>query len=285
MNKDIAVVKDALSMFSFKQEKQMYIWRSRFVSLNGDLHLSLFSRHKNDCLPIYEKFHHVVQDVWNIGAIVDRLEWMRKKAIEDDELKNKWMYYASLDIEHFHIEMRAIMNYVAEIIYHMADDNKKGQLPKKSFRKLLNWILKKTGNRELLGEELALIVLSAERWFNKLFPVRDAIMHEGGYSLVFGEPEDGILFQVLNKRNINIVNTLSNKLIMHNDTNVIYFDRYAAILFSYLLVFLDQLAGTVQPILKGKTLNSLDQNSENYCFGFAVINRWMENLISVSDDN
>lgn len=98
--------------------------------------------------------------------------------------------------------------------------------------------------------------------------VRDALIHSGAFTLVFGDPKDGILFQI---HKDPIRNLISHDILMFNE-NVAYFERYAAIYFSHLLVFLEQLAEVLKEKYKIKTVaKDASCNSP----GFDIILDWM----------
>ncbi len=177
-----------------------------------------------------------------------------------------WLPYASVDIEHFHIEHRSIMDYVAELVAHIA--NKYGKVPE-TYRKLMNWV-SKAGNRNRLGEDLAMVVESA-RWFPDLRGIRDSLIHRGGFTLVFGSPRDGILFQVLKD---HVKNLIDHKFLMFNE-NVVYFDRYAAIYLARLFVFLELLAET---IYQRHEFNSIGHSASCSSPGFYTVVGWMNSL-------
>lgn len=207
MSQEVKVIQKALSLFS-NHEKMGLVWSGKFVSLSTDLRFWA-QQNKNLIQPAI-LIQRIIQDIWNIGTLIHRLSWFRTAPIDKDFLSHMWMPYASVDIEHFHVELRSIMDYTGEIISHVA--NKHGQVPD-SFNKLFYWVARKQGNRKRLGEDLALVVESAA-WFPKLRGIRNALIHSGGFTLVFGSPKDGILFQVYKDMASNLI---EHKTIMFNE--------------------------------------------------------------------
>ena len=59
---------------------------------------------------------NIVWDLWNIGTLIERLEWTDKLAIAGTLDKGLWNRYCSLDIEHFHVEARSLLDYAASRI-------------------------------------------------------------------------------------------------------------------------------------------------------------------------
>jgi len=271
VDNNIETVKSARNLFVLQSDNNQYIWCGEFVSLFSDLQLN---RDKN---LIFAKtttlMMYIMQDLWNVYTLIERLEWTQKKACDDDYLNRNWMFFASVDIEHFFIELRSVMNYVAEITY--CTSKKRGQLPKQdfetaSFEKLQNWVKKSPGNKERLGEELSQVIESA-KWFPSIRTIRNTLIHKGGFALVFMEPKDGILFQVIE----GFKNLVNDEIIMYND-NVVYFDRFAAIYCSNFLLFLEKFAENIRTNLQ------IDYSNSNPRSGFPrVLIQWMDSIINL----
>ncbi len=270
MTKEIKIIEKALSLFP--KDKNGPHWSGQFVSLSVDLTFN--AQQNTDLRKPAMLTNCIVQDIWNIGTILHRLSWLRTAPIDREFIDHMWLPYASVDIEHFHVELRSIMDYVGEIVAHVS--NKQGQVPE-SFRKLFNWVSHKQGNRKRLGEDLAAVVESAE-WFPNFRGIRDALIHSGGFTLVFGTPKEGILFQVFKDMANNLI---EHKTLMFNE-NVVYFDRYAAIYLAHLFVFLEFLADT---IYKRQNLNSIGHGASCNSPGFNIIVTWMNILKTILEKN
>lgn len=272
MENDIEVLKGARKLFICQKGKQRVEWLGEFISLYSDIHLKsyenrIFPRTNSLIIKIF-------QDIGNIGIILERLEWMRQKSYEDEYLHQNWMSFASVDIEHFFVEFRSIMDYVAEIIVITA--KKRGQLPKEvskttSFEGLKNWVQKSPGNKARLGEEISEVIESA-KWFSSIRSIRDELVHEGGLTLVFMEPKEGILFQVYS----GFKNLVNHEIIMYN-YNIAYFDRFVAIYFSHLLLFLEGFAKAIRSILE---LKHIDIKATGGCSN--VVIGWMDSIIDMN---
>src|SRR5262249_46711722 len=83
---------------------------------------------------VHSYLESIVQDIWNIGSLIERLEWMVQLTAAGQLTEDSWRMFAALDIEHFHIEVRSILDYAALSI-RAVSGKKSGQLPD-SFRKL-----------------------------------------------------------------------------------------------------------------------------------------------------
>jgi hypothetical protein len=264
--KDIEILKKAQSLF-VSNETGVSL-KGDFVSLVADLRIA--HALKKVSIDQVVKTNFIIQDIWNICTIIHRLDWFREQAIKEKALDNMWLPYASVDIEHFHIEFRSVMNYAAEIISNAS--GKPGQIPV-SFRKLFKWVKENSGNRKRIGEGLAVIVESAS-WFPAIRGVRDSLLHLGSFTLIFGSPKDGILFQVVMNGSTDLI---YHKQLMLNN-NVVYFERYAAIYLAYLFCFLESLSGV---LYKALNIDRTGDNAKCSSPGFHIVSRWMEELINI----
>lgn len=140
-----------------------------------------------------------------------------------------------------------------------------------SFRELYQWLGKNPGNRARLAEEASESVSSAS-WYSQLRDIRDAILHHGAFTLVFGSPRDGILFQVHSgfQRRI-IIDTL-----MWNE-NVVDFQLYAGLYFAKTLVLLERFGR----ILAARVPQQLPHpDARSYHPGIAIMRNWMSRLLA-----
>jgi hypothetical protein len=180
-----------------------------------------------------------------------------------------WFYYAQVDIQSFHIEVRSIFDYVAKAITGVSPKPK--TMPP-SFRRLLEWVKK---NPSRMSSDLRQLLLDQSDWFLQLRTVRDDLIHQGGYPLVFGSPSDGILFQIYQAQNVPRV---VRPILMHNQ-NVAYFDRYAALIIARTFCFLEAVAPRLRdlsglaPRPAGTTCSS--------GIGYDLIRTWMERLLAL----
>lgn len=254
---EISVIEHALTMFHTK-DNECYVC-SNFFDLGINLRIA-----GNSSAPIFSK---VTQDLWNVATLLARLEWMRSLAHQGNLHNEAWRSFSSLDIENFFVQMRSTMDHVAEILQRLLQKGK--QLPE-SFRKLRE-SLQKYRNR--LPVEIANIIEAAS-WFDQMRSARDALVHQGGFSLVFCEPQDGILFQVYGKGHDGY---FSHPSMMFND-NIVRFDRFASLLVSNLLVFLDHIGVA---LYKTTTLSMKVGPVQSSCMGFPLLQQWMNELVCV----
>lgn len=209
-------------------------------------------------------FHLVTQDLWNMGTLISRLVWMRKLSVAGSMPKDLWRVYSSLDVENYFVQLRSLMDHAAHIINLMAP--KPNQLPD-SFSTLRNSFEK---YKNKLDQNVLACIISAD-WFDELRDIRDELVHSGGFSLIFGEPSEGILFQVYKKNNSKLI---SNEHLHYNE-NVVYFERYASLQFANLLIFLEDLGNALHTSL---SIHLTEYNTRSYCSGFQDLQQWIFDL-------
>lgn len=261
MNNDQHVLAEALKLFH-DNERGLHI-KNVFVDVEISLRAnSAFDDNIN--LKVGKLFQQTWQDIWNISTLLDRIEWLRKEAIKNRIPENKWRDYTQVDIEHFHTEIRSAMDYVAQIVAIFSKCD--GQLPQ-SFNRLHQRIAKFKNkiNKEIFS------LIQKTHWFSDIRHVRDSLVHYGGDTVVFCRPQDGILFQIYDSKQSNLIN---KKYMLFNE-NVVYFDKYAALYYAHILVFLDSLGGIL--------INSLPNRNgiggvRSYSAGFYIAKEWIGNL-------
>lgn len=194
----------------FSTSKFLNVWEKITFNSKTDEKFSVVSH------PI----QHILQDLENIETVIERLEWQNTMRKTKNLSDGRWMSYAGYDIDRFHLEIRSIFDYIAEIIMKVSDNPKNIRGEGRSFNKLKKWLAKDNGkNSQILGNDLAVLVLSAD-WFDDIKKVRDESVHNGGFTAVFPEGEM-ILFQVLK----GYESLVSIPEVMYND-NVVNFEPY-----------------------------------------------------------
>lgn len=257
---------------SFLQTQFIEVQRAIFIENKDDKY--------NKVYPYIKKIN---RDLINIGIIIERIEWLKSIALEKKEIHVSWHRYVAVDIEHFHTEIRSIMDYIAQTIGILLPNG--GQLPD-SFRKLYEWTNK---NSSRIDSGIESIIKYASSWFIDMKDVRDAIVHHGASTIVFGGPQDGILFQIYNS---NLDEKIGyEKIIMFND-NIVFFDKYAALYIARVLYSIKELSKALASIISSSketdikssikseiginNLNSLTRISDP---GFKVIKKWIDDLL------
>ncbi|MGZ5127184.1 MAG: hypothetical protein ACXWC1_30795 [Burkholderiales bacterium] len=221
---------------------------------------------------VARNLNHARRDLGNITTLLNRLEWTRAECLKGHLPVGSWAAFAELDVEHFHVEMRSALDYVAKAIGAAA--GKSGQVRDGSFNKLSKWIEGDKKNRRRLGEDLAALVDEAP-WFPSVKGIRDAIVHNGANSAVFFQPEEGISFQVHGDQFTNLVRVGPELLV---NPNVVDFQLYSAWLITELISYLGRVAAVLGARVPG---NKISSNTRYYCSGFRHFIAWSNRLIAV----
>ncbi len=228
-------------LFATASDGNLYL-RGRFVDYPLDLGFALQKGTLSH--PYGERLstslQNIVWDLWNIGTLFDRLERTDRLATEGVLNEDLWRLYCNLDVEHFFIQLRSILDYAATCIAAVADRPR--SVPDDSMNKLRNWIDRNPGNASRLGTDLVPIVRSHPR-FPDIKDVRDDIVHRGGLTMVYGKPGESLLFQI--HQSWRPILTAPKEVM--TPEGLIDFRRYGALLFAEVLVFLEGLgAGLAQ---------------------------------------
>lgn len=226
MKAEISVLKSAKNQF-YLEDNKIY-WRNGITLISAEILLKRTTDRK--LLRLLKLCRFIVDDFSNIATLIHRLDLIRELSLSNNRIKNLWFYYAQVDINMFFIEIRSIMDYVAEIVSLMSINP--NQVPSNSFEKLKNWINKEI-NRKKIDADFIEIIREAN-WFNDIREVRNNLIHFGYNTFIFGYPKDGVLFKISegSKNSIKIKDFL-----VYNENNIVYFDRYVALYLSYLLRF------------------------------------------------
>jgi hypothetical protein len=226
---------------------------------------------------VHQDLDFAVGSLWNILTVCDRLEWTSRRCRADQRVTSVWTYYAKADIEYWHIQMRTLLDHLANIISRLA--NRSRQVPF-SFSKLyerVNGLNSEAEEQEFahkLGSEWLAVMRSAN-WYPTLRNVREELVHWGGQTMVFLPPSDGILFQV--HKGGSFKSAIDAEPLML-DQNVVFFDRYAAFFLSNVLLFLEDFAATAYARLELEpSLNGMMRH-----FGFGTLMRWIDSTIEAA---
>lgn len=265
MRNDAETIDFALSLFGKDPDEGVYL-----TGCAQEIGLRLAQAkkgHPPNAGSLARLFQHITFDLGNISLLVDRLEWMRTRALTDNDLEQRWFPYATLDIQAVHIEIRSVLDYVAHIIRLFAPQP--GQVTDTgSFQKLLEWL--KT-NAHRIQPEVATLTLEQSKWFAEVRRVRDQLVHRGALTIIFGTPRDGILFQIMDDSFTDLVR---RQYLMYN-VNVVYFDRYAALYLARVLAFLEDLS----ILYRDAIVSRFDAHGvRSSAAGHATLVAWMQNL-------
>ena len=179
---------------------------------------------------------NIFWDIRTINSLFLRLEWTTQDALQGRVSPDMWRTYSSLDVEHFWIQIRSVLDYAAAATAAAAE--RAGSVPSSSMNQLVNWLAKKPSNRDRLGEGLAAVIDTLPD-LPLIKDVRDAVVHHGGLTVVFGEPAEGLRVQVY-KGNWNPLLQLTDE-----HPTMVDFRQVASILLANELLFLERLAAAI----------------------------------------
>ena len=113
----IATVERAAGLFGMEGE-QVYL-TGAFCDLKKRLMFdtSLPAKRRKEANGLLSKIN---DDLWNIAVSFDRIELIRNMAVSEEQIRQRWIAFTRVDIQHFHTEFRSIMDFAAQLISHSA---------------------------------------------------------------------------------------------------------------------------------------------------------------------
>jgi len=185
------------------------------------------------------------------------IDWMRNElayetnpdifAQASDPKAQSWRLFMGLAIKDFHVDIGSLMDALAPVIIQA-----KGKLKSKDKSNLPGWADIQSGTkrsyREQLAVDLCAAVDSTDRWWPGVKKVRDLLTHRKHDRIIFGNYEDGILFQVYDEsRHPKIV---LPQVLYGKGKNVVDFDLYSAFILAEVVTLLDELGKIIAPKLQ-----------------------------------
>ncbi|MFC1921224.1 hypothetical protein ACFLYQ_05820 [Chloroflexota bacterium] len=185
--------------------------------------------------------------------------WMRQaldyKAESDiiaqvsDSKAASWRMFLGLAIKDFHQDVSSLMDSLAPVIIQA-----NGQLKSVDKVRLPGWeaITSRSRNgrnyRKQLSTNIAKIVDKAESWWAGIREVRHLVTHRKHDMIVFGNPEDGLLFQIYDQARSPKI--LLPQVLYHKGYNVVDFDLYSAFVIAEVVMLLDDLGVAIAPMMQ-----------------------------------
>jgi hypothetical protein len=227
-------------------------------------------------------FQHIARDMFNISNLVSRLQWMREASVRERELSERWRVYASLDVESAYVQFRSLCDHLGFLIYSSFDRIPRQGKYAQSLAKLLIWlwqheqavehelveVLERAGlgKPQEVSEANELNNAMVRNWFGHTRAIRNDIIHRGADAFVFGEPQEGILFQVFKDHLRRTIPALPHLVV--DGTDLVHFDKYFSLQMANLLVFTELLSESI--------MRKLDiAPREAWMTGFDTIYKWM----------
>ncbi|HZU95662.1 MAG TPA: hypothetical protein VFF73_03060 [Planctomycetota bacterium] len=223
------------------------------------------------------------QDLYNAVTICSRLEWQSQQASEEKLDRWLWATYSQLDIEHSLVQMRSLHDHLAHLIQRASGDERP-TVALDSFHAIRT----NSTKRGKLNLGLAVLVeRDNTKWFAGLRELRDNAVHHGRDTLVFGRPQDGILFGLQDEASMKVIRAVpelglwapgrEGRMIVN--PSVLDFRRYAATVLSEVLCFMDDVARVIHDLYRDRAPHYVEGGATLWHHGLPVLRSWMQGLL------
>jgi hypothetical protein len=256
----------ALALFSPQPDGSVWL-SDAFVRLSGELHIR-HSAGETETDRLYHAVSALSAEHSTLLTILERNEWQKAQARAGRLDHTLWLFFASLDVEHYYVSLRSVFDHLAAVC--VAAAVVPGQCPT-SFDRLLTWC-NDNGERaeKCLGAGLFTLVTECA-WFADIRNTRDGIVHFGALTIAFPSFET-ISFKVYAGQRSSIVPAE----LMTNE-NIADFELFMAWTLGNLGLTLNRLASIVLPQLPGER----GLGSSAYRWGFTLLSACLERLATV----
>ena len=160
-----------------------------------------------------------------------------------------WRMFLGLAIKDFHLDVSSLMDSLAPVIIQV-----NGQLKSADKVRLPGWEAITSGSRtrrnyrKQLSTDIANIVDKTESWWSGIKEVRDLVAHRKHDRIVFGDPEDGLLFQIYDQ--VTGPKIFIPQVLFQTGLHVVDFDLYFAFVITEVITLLDDLGVAIAPVMQ-----------------------------------
>ena len=189
----------------------------------------------------------IMSRLGDVLAQLNEMHWLQDLRLQQDgEPDAPFTRYLELSIRGFHMFVGGLMDNVSLLALQLDGPLKrKGQEKPPGFADIDG--TSQRSCRESIPSSVLEVIDRTPRWWHPMKAVRNALLHRDHYLILFGHPEDGILFQVYDPR---LVPKLADPLLLWPPGhNVLDFSAYSAFVMSELLVFLHDLGNAANDYL------------------------------------
>ena len=155
-----------------------------------------------------------------------------------------WRMFMGLAIKDFHIDISSLMDALAPVVIQT-----KSKLESKDMGRLPGWAeiesSSKSIYRKQLADDLLGVVDSTDRWWPVVKEVRNLVTHRKHNRIIFGNSEDGLLFQVYDRSRKPKI--LLPQVLYQKGYNVVDFDLYSAFVIAEVVTLFDDLGTAIAP--------------------------------------
>jgi len=157
-----------------------------------------------------------------------------------------WQMYMGLAIKDFHVDVGSLMDALAPVVIQV-----ESKLKSKDKRNLPGWADIQQGTnrsyRQQIPDDLRKVVDSTDRWWPSVKKVRHLLTHRKHDRIIFGNSEDGFLFQIYDPSRRPAV--VLPQVLYRKGKNVVDFDLYSGFVLVELVTLLDDLGNIIAPKL------------------------------------
>lgn len=195
-----------------------------------------------------DSFNYTSKRLTDILIRLDEIDWKRTSLTYDLEPKTfthpidpivfNYGNFLGLSIKDFHVDIISFMDSLAPVIIQA-----ESSLKSEDRKKIPGWpdIQKesKRSYRANISDELCSAIDNCERWLPLIKKTRHLLTHRDHEQIVFGNPKEGLLFQIYDhEMRAGIV---LPEILYTSGNNVVDFELYSAFILSELFVLIDDL--------------------------------------------
>lgn len=244
---ELSRIRLARELFTLGATDEYDVVVESFSTLSGELTTrAMIARQpgfKSDAFSQYSAIAEATQyastRLMDFFARLQLIDWMNHMLSDlPEEESYRRRMYLGMAIKDFHVDVISLLDSLAPALIQTND-----QLKSKDKKSLPGWSDiqsdSKRSYRHNLADDLRQLVDSTNHWLPAVKKVRDVLTHRDHLKLIFGNPGDGILFQVY--EGTHTPRILDPVLLYPQGKNVVDFELYSAYVVAEILALLDDL--------------------------------------------
>ena len=208
-----------------------------------------------------EACSHAAERFLDLSVRMELIRLLRKGAEHEGAQGPTWYLVGGLCIKDFHADVASFMDAISAVVIQAT-----GGIAEKDLKRPPGWAAisgkRASGayRRRLPRPIRDLIDATETRWWTDIRDIRDATMHRQHYKVAFGDPKEGLLFQIYDGTGARIVDEV---FLAPDGTNIVDFGKYSAFVTAEVLLLLDDLG---QPLAEGQGWR-LEELTQSYSLG------------------
>jgi len=249
-------IEAARELFSLGEHGREDVLHSKFAGLATELvdrvqvldHVRLSGPEAERARMLAPAFRYGHFRADEVIARLEKVKWMKGVLLKEWEPgTHLWRRLLGLAIKDFYTDVASLMDSIAPIVIQV-----EGRLKPQDRERLPGFASIRKGSsnpyRRAIPSDIRTTIDSTEAWWPAVKAVRDILIHRPNETIVFGELEDGILFQIYEESGKPSV-SVPPPLLWPNSKDVVNFHLYSAFVTAEVLVFLEQLGAQVAAYL------------------------------------